>query len=78
MVDATEGDLKLLIGRLDGKLDLLLDFREGQERRVANVEAKVEALSAWKNKLIGIVAGISGASAALAHLDLTRLFTILK
>lgn len=39
-------DLRVLIGRMDGKLDIVLQWANEHERRIS-------ALEAWKNKVLG-------------------------
>lgn len=49
----------LLIGRMDGKLDLLLTRHDQHERRIA-------ALEGWKNRAVGWLAAVGAASGAAA------------
>jgi hypothetical protein len=63
-------DLRLLVGRIDGKLDLLLETRGSQETRLASLEA-------WRNKLVGAVAILAVATTYLAKVPVTTAFSIL-
>ena len=50
-------DILLLIGRMDGKLDLLLTRHDQHDRRIT-------ALEAWKNRAVGWLAAIAAAAGA--------------
>lgn len=53
----TAHSVLLLIGRMDGKLDLLLTRHDQHERRLA-------ALEGWKNRAVGWLAAVGAASGA--------------
>jgi hypothetical protein len=58
-------DLRLLIGRMDGKLDIVLQRSHEHEHRIS-------ALEAWKNKALGWVLAVAFAGGAGAD-QLVRL-----
>jgi hypothetical protein len=59
VTQATEPNLILLIGKMDGKLDTLLIRHDAHERRIGTLEA-------FQNKAIGWAAAVSAAVAAAA------------
>ena len=63
-------DLRLLIGRMDGKLDIVLHRTHEHERRIS-------ALEAAKNKALGWVLAVSFAGGAGAD-QLVRLLLSLR
>lgn len=50
-------DILILIGRMDGKLDLLLTRHDQHERRIASLEG-------WKNRAVGWLAALAAAAGA--------------
>jgi hypothetical protein len=78
--NATTNDLDaiLLIGRMDGKIDLLLEYRKDQDVKITRIDSRVASLESWRSKTIGVLAAMSGLSVALSHMDLQRFITIFK
>lgn len=56
---AVDPDVLLLIGRMDGKLDIILTRHDQHERRLS-------ALEAWKNRAVGWLAAVAAAAGATA------------
>jgi hypothetical protein len=62
-------DLRVMIGRMDGKLDIVLHWANEHERRIS-------ALEAWKNKVLGwhLASAVGGGASALGADRLIQLF----
>lgn len=77
---STEGptthSVLLLIGRMDGKLDLLLTRHDQHERQLQNLERRIRALEAWKSKAVGWLAA-AGAAGGAATAQLPALLSLL-
>ena len=53
-------ELLLLVGRIDGKMDTLMNTTSGLTERVAKLEA-------WNMRLIGLAAGAGGSAGTGAY-----------
>jgi len=63
-------DLRLLVGRMDGKLDIVLQRAHEHEHRIS-------ALEAWKNRALGWILAVAFAGGAGAD-QLVRLVLTLR
>lgn len=59
-----EHDVMLAIGRLEGKLDSLIQLRQQQQQEIRDLDTRVRALESAKSLIIG-GAGIVSASVTL-------------
>lgn len=65
MKDDIKNDVSYLLGRMDGKLDLLLTRQDNHEERISVLEDK-ENQRTGVIKTLGIAAGIVGAGVSAA------------
>jgi len=70
-------DILLLIGRMDGKLDLLLTRHDQHERRLEALEVRTAQLEGWKNRAVGWLAALAALAGGGAA-TLTSLLELLK
>lgn len=59
-----EHDVMLAIGRLEGKLDSLIQLRQQQQQEIRDLDTRVRALESAKSLIIG-GAGVVSASVTL-------------
>lgn len=61
-------DVMLAIGRLEGKLDSLIQLRQQQQQEIKDLDTRVRALESAKSLIIGGAGVVSGAVTILLNL----------
>lgn len=60
-------DVMLAIGRLEGKLDSLLQMRQQQQQEIKDIDARLRGLESAKSLVIGGAGVVSGAVTLLLN-----------
>lgn len=64
---AADETTQYALGRLEAKLDVLLQYREEQIRRTDALEQRVSKLEAWKWTLFGAAGALGGGAGLIAQ-----------
>jgi hypothetical protein len=65
---ADEGDIRFILGRLEGKVDALISQTATLGRSISNHENRIQELEKSKSWVLGVSAACSGGIAFLFHL----------